>query len=288
MLFTVALEDFLEHLKAIDRSPHTIEDYRGNLTRFVNYLSKKNNCAIYVDEVTPDDFEKYLYEPPNDKRFSQVTRQGISTAFKSFYTFCYKKGYCDTNIGQKVAWIKAKPKERIFIYEHEMLRLVDVIKSETDKALLKTLFYAGLRVGEAIKLKLDDVNYKDHYLLIRKQKSRYDRKVPISIKLEGILANYLENYRDNEAATDNFFTYDFSLECIDSHLSYVLKQAVKESGLNVPVNTHIMRHSFASNLINKGVNIVIIQKLLGHQSVRTTQIYLHANLEALKKAIDTL
>ena len=98
MKFIDAIELFLEHLQATDRSPKTITNYSRFLVPFNHYLSQRFNRPAYLEEVTADDFERYLFEPPNNNNFSQTTRQTISTAFKSFYSFCYMKGYCHTNI----------------------------------------------------------------------------------------------------------------------------------------------------------------------------------------------
>lgn len=289
MTLSEALQHFYIYLETVNRSPETIRTYKGHLSSFESYLIQKyNNCA-YIGEVKQDDFEKYLYESPNDKKFTQVTRQGITTAFKSFYSFCYKKGYSKTDIGKKAAYIYAKPKERTYITEDELLKIVGELKGETDKVMLQTMFYTGLRISEAISLTFEDVNFMDNYIYVKKHKSIDDRKIPISVKLGYILEEYIENCR-NEIQTDSdkVFVLENGQTCNKSRFNWTLKQAAKKAGLKENISSHIMRHSFASNLIAKGVDIVKVQKLLGHNSIRTTSIYLHTNMQALKKAVSTL
>lgn len=288
MVFNDALKLFLGQLQATDRSPKTISLYNECLTRFDNHMAQKLNRPAYVDEVTPDDFERYLFEPPNDKNFSQATRHTISTAFKSFYSFCYMKGYCKTNIGRQIVPIKAKSKERTFITEDELLKLVGQINNETDKTMMQAMFYSGMRIGEAINLTFEDINLDGNYIYIRKRKGRYDRKIPISIKLRIILENYYE-YRDEiDTDSEKVFVDEYRGACTESHFNTILKRAAKKAGLNVNISSHIMRHSFASNLIAKGVDIVKVKKLLGHEKIETTQIYMHTNMHLLRNAIDKL
>lgn len=289
MLYLNAMELFLEHLQATDRSPITITNYGRFLAPFNNYLSQRFNRPAYVDEVTPDDFERYLFEPPNDTNFSQTTRFTISTAFKSFYSFCYLKGFCQANIGKKLTPIKAKSKERTFITEDELLKIVAHINSETARALMQTMFYTGMRIGEATSLTFEDINFRDNYITVRKRKSRYDRKIPISIKLRLILNDYLDNYREVlESESDLVFVLENGTANKEFKLNTMLKLAAQKAGLNENISSHVMRHSFASNLIAKGVDIVKIKKLLGHEQIKTTNIYLHTNMELLRNAIDRL
>lgn len=289
MLFLEAMENFLIHLKTTERSPRTLEIYRIGLTRFHNNLSCKLNRSLYVEEITSEDFEKFLYESPNDKNFSQSTRHTYSTAFKSFYSYCYNKGLCKTNVGKNLTPIKGKPKERIFISEEEMLKLVDSVDNEADKVLVQTMFYTGLRISEAIGLTIDDVNFQDNFINVRKLKGRYDRKIPISIKLYYVLEQYYNNYRSNfDDGGDSFFIRENSKEYTICYFNRMLKRASVKAELNINITSHIMRHSFASNLVAKGVDVVKIKKLLGHEWISTTNIYLHTNLELLKNAVDRL
>ena len=283
-----AMSQFYEHLKTVGRSLRTIENHKSHLQRLNTYLSAKCNRSIYVDEIKVDDLEKYLFAPPNDKAFTQASRYAKVTAFKSFLSFCYKNGYTQTNIGTKLPKIKEKSKERVSLTEDELFGILEFISSETDKALIQTLFYAGLRIGEAIQLTFEDINIDGNYLYIRKHKSQDNRKVPISVKLDSILYNYLENHRP-ETESENIFIFAQNYPTgIKSHVNARLKEAGQKAGFNIPITSHIMRHSFASNLLAKGVNIVQLQKLLGHRSLETTNIYLHAHIDALKNAVNTL
>jgi len=281
MKFTDALKLFEEHLQIIGRSPETIRTYDGHLTRIYNYMCQKYNRTVDIEEINTDDFERYLY----GFNFKPMSRHGISTAFKSFYSFCYKKGYCKINIGKEIITKKARSKERTFISEEEMLKICDGLSQEVYKFIIKTLYYAGLRISEAINLTIEDVNMDENYILVRKHKSRFDRKVPISIKLQNLFEYYLE-YERHDAESDKFFVIE-KPDSFKQYINILIKQAAENAGLKLNIS-HTMRHSFASNLIAKDVSIVVIQKLLGHVKIRSTAIYLHSNMQSLKSAVNTL
>jgi integrase/recombinase XerD len=289
MVFLEELDNFIKHLEVAERSPRTLDLYKVCLTRFHNSLSSKLNRPVYVEEVTAEDFEKYLFEPPNDINFSQSTRRTFSTAFKSFYSYCYNKGLCKANIGKSLTPIKGKPKERTFISEDELLKLVDEVSNETDKVMLKTMYFTGIRVSEAFNLTLDDINFQENYINVRKLKGRYDRKIPISIKLYYILEQYYNNYRNSiDEGGDSFFIRENGSKYTIGYINRIIKRATIKAELNINISTHIMRHAFASGLAAKGVDVVKIKKLLGHEGISTTNIYLHTNLELLKNAVDRL
>ena len=288
MLFLNAVTSFVHHLEELKRSPQTVISHRDNLTRFYNYLTRIYNRPLYVDEISPDDFEKYIYDSPRGQNFSSSTRAVLTVAFKSFYSFCYKKAICDNNVGKQVAWIKAKVKERPFLTEVEIKQIVAKLEVPAHKAVIQTLYYAGLRVGEALNLKIRDIAFDEGYMEIKTQKSIDNRKIPINKKLETILKEYISQHRRRSSKNDNVFVLGTRGTLSEHHLGRNLRKAAKVVGIKTKVTTHIMRHSFASNLVALGADVVKVQKLLGHRSLATTNIYLHADVNELKKAVNAI
>lgn len=208
------------------------------------------------------------------------------TAFRSLYNFCIAKEYCKINIGKLVKYIKVYTKERIFVNEFELMRITKNIKSSTVKAVLWTIFYTGLRISEVISLKLEDVNFEHDYIFVRYGKGNKERSIPINEKLKKMLLEYLSNDRVN-VKTDSFFSCRTG-KISPVRVQEVLRGTLKELGIEKNITPHILRHSFASNLIERGVDIFRVQKLLGHESIKTTGIYLHTNMEELEKVVNLL
>ena len=107
-------------------------------------------------------------------------------------------------------------------------------------------------------------------------------------KLRLILNDYLEYRNELETDSNKVFVDEYRGENTESHFNKMIKRAAKKAGLDANISSHIMRHSFSSNLIAKGVDIVKVKKLLGHEKIETTNIYLHTNMHLLRNAIDKL
>lgn len=149
------------------------------------------------------------------------------------------------------------------------------------------LSYSGLRISEALNLTLSDVDLGKELISVKNTKNKIDRTIPINSKLKSVLKGYLENGREDRK-TENFFsTYplgQISLQCVNKKL----RNVVKNVGIEKKISAHNFRHSFASNLIIRGVDVVTLKKLLGHRHLKTTSIYCHTNFEELQEAVNVL
>lgn len=286
MLFEEAIKLFVENCKALDRSESTIKSYQKYLTKFNEFVCQEYNMPILMDEVKPEDLEKFIFQCYNPLYYSSSARHNITTAFKSLYSYLDRKGYCE-NKGKLVNDVKVITAEREILSEIELRKLILLIKSPTVKAVLYTLFYAGLRINEAVTLTLADVDIEREVIHVKDTKNKEDRAIPINNKLKKILEDYLKNGREDRK-TDNFFsTYPNGTVC-SQHINKQLQKALKKSDINKRITAHSMRHSFASNLVVRGVDIVTLRNLLGHKNIRTSSIYFHVSLDELQEAVDVL
>jgi integrase/recombinase XerD len=279
-----AIQDYTKHLDDIGRSLETVRTYENNLNRFHRYLGSKYNCQVYVNDVTAADFEEYLKDEQSD--CSSAYRFNMITAFKCFFSFCYKKGYVSTNIAKQVKQVRRRVKERSYLTPVEFDMLAETIDVKIINATVQVLYYAGLRINELQKLTLDDVDFEKNCITVNKDKEKHTRIIPINYKLRAVLLDYLDNYRCDKD-TDLFFV-SRSGSISPNYINLVLRDASQKAGINKPVTCHIMRHSFASNLVAKGCDLNRLQKLLGHTDIKTTSIYLHTNMDELRKATNLL
>ncbi len=148
------------------------------------------------------------------------------------------------------------------------------------------MFYAGLRINECVNLKLDDVDFNNEEIKVIEGKGNKDRTVPMNDTLIELLEEYLDNGRI-EAGTDRFLSSKSGKICAQL-VNREIRKAVKSAGIQKKVSCHVLRHSFASNMLDRGANILQVQKLLGHESIETTSIYLHTTFEELQEAVDVL
>jgi len=286
MLFDKGKELFLENCKSRNLSLNTIEKYRNSLNLFDTFLSELYNRPVYIDEVKPEDMDRFLFQRYNPKQYSSSARHNVITAFRSMYSYFERKKLCE-NKGKLVKSEKVETDERETVSEMEFRKIMQNINASTTKAVFHTLYYAGLRINEALKLKLNDVDLVKDELHVKETKTKQDRTVPINAKLKKVLQDYLENGRI-DCRTDNFFsTYPKGQICAQE-INKQLRKAIKKAGIEKKITAHSMRHSFASNLITRGVDVITLRTLLGHKNIRTTSIYCHTTLDELQEAVDVL
>lgn len=285
MLLNQGIKDFVRYMKLIDRSKETIGGYEKELTYFDNFLSVKHNCPMYVEDIQMSDIEDYLLDQKK-RKISTASRSRSVYILRSFYNYCIKKDLAPKNLAALIEPIKVKQKERDFLTEAEFEELVSVITQPVIKTVVLTLFYTGGRISEILDLKLDEVDLENKVLHIIEGKGGKDRDVPINTKLHEILTHYLDAIR--EAESDRFFALKKTGCVSTSYVNRLIKDATDAIGLEKKVSAHVLRHSFGTNLLEKGASVVSIQKLLGHANLAVTTRYLHQDMTKLSDAVNLL
>lgn len=286
MLLSIAILKFKEYLSTVERSPETIRSYLIELKGLVSFLEAKYNGPVYLAEVTLQDIEGFLYYLKK-RGNAAVSRNRMVYIMRSFYLFAYKKGLVDRNISLDLERIAVQQKERLYLSDEEVKILINAIEHPLVKLVVTVLFYTGLRINECLNLTLDDVNLNEGFILIRNTKSRKDRKIPLHKNILSQLKNYLDNQRGGGKGS-RFFATARSGRLSPGYVNLVLRRATERLGWKKKVTCHILRHSFASNLVKKDVSLVKIQKLLGHSNLKVTSVYTHSNMDDLTEAVNTL
>jgi len=262
------LESFLEYLiinKAV--SPNTYDAYKRDLTQFEEFLGKS------IIEATTQDVVGFLSQIENKRSLNRKL-----SAINSFFDFAYKRELVDEKLKVKQAKIpKNLPK---FLDKEEILNAVSYITYPEsswfelrDKALILFLYATGLRVSEAMNIKVEDI--EENWVRVTMAKGEKQRIVPIASKALEAVKEYLSKRPCNSK-------YLFVNKNCDK-LSRISAFNITKKYLNV--SPHILRHSFATALVLGGADLRIIQELLGHSSLNTTQIYTHIQKEHLKDTI---
>lgn len=286
MLLSEAIKLFREHMLDINRSPETIKGYTIELNLLCKYLYEKYNSPVYLEEITFQDLEDYIRHL-NLRGYAPVSRNRTLYIIRSFYNYCCKKEYVLYNPGMKLEPISVTEKERVFLTPKEVKELVSAINHRLIRLIVCTLYYTGMRISECLNLLTTDVNLSEQVITIRNTKNKKYRHIPINDCLLPLLTDYWNNWRKGPK-NPYFFSIDNVHKVSPDHVNRLLRKACKELGWDKHVTCHIIRHSFASSLVAKNVNIVNIQKLLGHSNLSTTSIYTHTNFDALKTAVNSI
>lgn len=276
MLFDEGRLRFLQYMDTIGRSPNTISDYKKDLLRFAKYLSRKYNCEPYIEDVTSNEIEEYLTYLKEERNNEPSSRNKSLYALRSFFAWACKKEIVERNVALSNEKAKLQQKERVFLIDEEVEALLTAIDNPLINLTVRTLYMTGLRISECLSLTLSAVDMVNKEIHVIAGKGNKDRVVPISDKLYIYLKKYIDHDRP-DVSTDNFFATDRTGKLSPHYVNLKISEATRKLGWTKKVSCHILRHSFASRLVEQDVDIVQIQKLLGHCSLNVTGIYVHTN-----------
>jgi integrase/recombinase XerC len=273
---------FLRYEK--NASPHTIASYSRDLSQLAGYLEEKRMDLREVDNVALRGFMARLHEKRNKK--STVARK--LSAIRSFLQFCIKKKWLEDNPAKAVATPKQEKRVPSFLSEDEMAKFLDLPRSPElldlrDKAVLELLYATGMRVSELVGANLEDVNFSERLIRVR-GKGKKERLIPFGRKAEDSLASYIRarpqiNKRDIE---EKAIFLNYRGERLTSRsVERIVDKYIRFTALRREISPHSFRHSFASHLLGRGADLRVIQELLGHESLSTTQKYTHLDLKQL-------
>ena len=269
-------------------SPQTWISYLEDLQAFFNYYSDKKDT---VDLLETDLYEFLKYELSLGKSVSTALRRLSST--RSFYLFLKKEGHYTGNIPEIETPKKPKHLPNC-LSEEEIDRLLEAPDMESpsgirDRAMLETMYASGLRVSELLNLKKGQVNLSKGIITVF-GKGAKERKVPIADYAIDFIRKYINEVRNKSEHKGSEFLF---LNRSGEPLSriYFFKQVRKYAelaGIDMTISPHTLRHSFATHLLNHGAQLRMVQGMLGHTNIATTQIYTHVSSEKLKSDYDKI
>ena len=288
----IDLNDFLIYLVGtLNYSFETSESYGNDIATFLLFL-KEIDCS--KDKVTNEIIRTYLLEL-NVRGLEKISIRRMISALRHFYNFLYRfKGY-DDNPFETTVSPKVSKKLPEFLNEEEMNRFLDLnLKRDDDlairdQAILELMYASGLRASEVINLKIKDIDF-DNRLLKVFGKGKKERIVPFSNTAKEAVIKYINEYRFKLVGDkdDNGYLYlnKRGEQLTERGLEHIVSFSALKSGFNLKVYPHMIRHSFATTLLNNGVDLRVIQELMGHTSISTTSIYTHVSYADLKKTYD--
>lgn len=278
------LENYRNYLK-YERaySDNTVGAYMNDLNKYEEFL-KKN-----ILESNTEDLEKYL---KYIKNLESTTVAHKITSIKSYFNYNIKRGIVSVNPADKVSRPKLTKHLPEYLTEEEVGKLLDVeVKSPYDyrnKTILELLYSSGIRISELVNIKTP--NYDSEECLIRIMgKGSKERIVPLGDYAVNIMNDYMNNYRPliNKKHTDYVFINNRGDKISRQFIFKVIKKEALKKGIKKDISPHTLRHTFATHLLKNGADLRIIQELLGHENISTTQIYTHVTNNKLKSDYET-
>jgi len=275
------IDEFINYIKNEKRySLNTVDGYKRDLNSFINYLKKEN--AEVVDELTLRNYLAHIYVLNLSKK--TISRK-IST-LKSYYNFLHKKYNIKNDF---ILEIKAPKKDNLLpdmIYKEELEKILSYNPngkfSHRNKAIIFLLYSSGVRVSELCNITMETINIEDRYLIVT-GKGNKTRVCPFSQKCKEAIENYLHFERNTylKAGNKYLFINKYGEKITTRSIENIISKVSLELFGNTKLHPHIFRHTYATNLLNNGADLRIVQELLGHSSLITTQIYTHLAKEEI-------
>jgi tyrosine recombinase XerC len=284
-MFARALEEFIAYLKhEKNASPHTVANYKSDLLQLEQYLKNKKLGLGDIDNIALRGFLAVLFDRGEKK--STVGRK--LAAIRSFFQFCVRRHFMTDNPAKMVSTPKQDKPVPTFLTEEEMMTFLDLPHTakpldRRDKAILELLYATGIRVSELVGIGLEDVKFSERLIRIR-GKGKKERLVPFGRLAEKSLQSYLRVRSDiNKGQVEEiplFLNYR-GRRLSSRSVERTVDKYIRRSALRRKISPHSLRHSFASHLLSRGADLRVIQELLGHESLATTQKYTHLDLKHL-------
>lgn len=253
-------------LKIRNYSPRTIEAYLACLKDYFEY--KQTN----LDKLDQDNIRQYLLKK-QDKNYSPQTINLYLNAIKFFYHDIIR-----STEPINIRFAKRNKELPVVLSRAEIQKLLSVVKNAKHQLLLSLAYGAGLRVSEAINLRIKDLNLEELTIHLKQAKGKKDRLTLIPEKL----VNDLRNIIAGKAANDYVFASERGGKLTERTAQAVFEKALRLADIKKEATFHSLRHSFATHLLENGTDVRYVQELLGHANIRTTQIYTHVTNPALR------
>ena len=293
--------EFLDHLK-LERnySDDTIKSYQTDIEKFFKFLSKE---GVLMDEVDLVVIRNFLTDELNSGVGKRSCKRRLSS-LRHFYQYLVDEKELKENPFQFVETPKVAKTYPHTLYRDQVQDILEANSkredplAERDQAILSLLYYCGLRAAELVKLNVQDINFRNRVVRVQ-GKGRKERLVPFTDECGVAVQKYIDNSRKELLKKKPIPTAKLFISSYVTHdvkeneekepalttrgLEYILDQIEEKTGTFVGLHPHILRHSFATHLLENGADLRVIQELLGHASINATQVYTHVSAEAMKQ-----
>lgn len=277
-------------------SPKTIRNYHDDIVSFFTFLSKNN---LDKDNFTKEDIRRFIYEETTKGNLSSRSIQRHLSSLRGFFDYLVKNSICSFNQFQLVSSPKVEIKYPKRLYKEDVENLLKAFSSFDDplskrnKAMIELLYSSGIRASELVNLSLSDFDFSSKSILVL-GKGKKQRYAPFSSScMESVLV-YAKQVRpglvmkgkERNLKHDKLFLNSSGGNLTVRGLEYIVKECSAKLVGDPSLHPHELRHTFATILLESGVSLRVIQELLGHESINTTQVYTHLTQKDLQQEYD--
>lgn len=286
------IDRFLQNLR-VERglSANTLESYSREIIRFRNWLGENRDDKKWC-EVKPDDIKLYLAELKEINLGARSIFHNLAV-IRSFFTFLIMEELCENDPAELVEFPKLPKRLPDVLSREDVKKIITGVKDDTvpgarDRAILELLYACGLRVSELTALKLDQLHLDEGYVLPF-GKGKKERLVPMGDQARSAIKKYLSRsrpYYERRGSSPYLFLNRSGKPLSRQSVFLIIKKTALRAGVRTSISPHTFRHSFATHLLEGGMDLRLVQVLLGHSDIIATQIYTHLDRQRLIKEYD--
>ena len=283
------INSFLDYLRyERNYSNYTVGAYSKDLQQFEDFVKEKKEGVFEPEEVDTDIVRNWIVYLL-DNKISAVSVNRKLSSLKSFFKFLTKQGFVSVNPLRFVTGPKTKKPLPSFVKDGDMESLLDGhgfnedFEGVRNRLILEMLYDTGMRRSELVNLRDVDVDYNDMKIRVTGKRNK-QRLIPFAEKLKDLMLAYI-NVRNDEVGVgcESFFVRKNGKSLSPEILYTIVKKNLSEIPTLVKCSPHVLRHSFATSMLNNGAELSAVKELLGHSSLSSTSIYTHTTFEELKK-----
>lgn len=293
MTWNQAIADYKTYL-LLERglSENSVLNYCLDIQKLINYL-QENSIPFSPIKISAEILQQFIYEVA--KSLNSRSQSRLISGLKSFFNYLIFEQYREHNpmeiiespkIGRKLPDVLSLAEIDKMIFQIDL----SSAQGERNRSIIETLYGCGLRVSELLDLKLSDLFFKEGFIKVT-GKGDKQRFVPVSEITEKYITEYIENSRTNcsiqPKSTDVVFLNRRGNSLTRAMIFTIVRNLAKQANIQKRISPHTFRHSFATHLLENGADLRAIQLMLGHESITTTEIYMHVDKSQLKKVINT-
>lgn len=280
------IEEFLSYLEyELNYSNLTVKGYSDEIEKYLTYTKEHN---VNYKKISNDDIRNYLKYLDNLKYSKSSISRNLSS-IRTYYKYLLDKKIVDSNPFKNISNPKKDKKLPNFLNYEEIMKIFDSINEENilgkrDRCIVEVLYDTGVRVSELVNIKIKDIDFSEKTISIF-GKGRKERIVYFGDYLYDVLNDYINNCRNillSNKSCEYLILNSRGSQITTRGVEKIIDKVVKDASLKHKISPHVLRHTFATHMLNGGSDIKTIQQLLGHESLSTTGIYTHISNDVLR------
>lgn len=282
----VYIDKYLEYLKVVRKySEKTIESYKNDLIEYNEFLGNNFTSLLKIDKEIVNRYLKYLYERELNK--NSICRK--LSSIRGLYNYLLREEILTENHFNNIS----NPKKELylpkFLNDNDMNKLFEVCTDNTainqrDSLIIELLYATGLRVSELVNIKIKDIDMTEKVIKVLGKGSK-ERVVIYNNHTSSALNKYLnDGYHEFNKKNSGYLILNKNGDKLsERYVRNIINELVRKAGLNIKISPHTIRHTFATDMLEEGADLVTVKELLGHESLNTTSIYTHITNEQIRK-----